>query len=1040
MIVTPSVPKKQTKSVKEILENLRASSTNKLTGQTKTSSLMSNRYTLLNSGDSKSSEVNEEEHKRPGGDDADQKSARQLQEESMVAVAKQAVKMMKKSKLAKQREQQPTVVVVSPTEQDQPENQDDQPASTAIEEKPQGGNSGSGGGDDVDDDEDLSFEAIASAISTTLSHQSGGAAKTSDRSSLVPPEAPAASNQESVDEADQFGPTIDEQQQQRPNKARRTPGEHVAEVIDHLVDRRKQQQELSEHHRPLGGPQIVVVAPVGSSSLVKSARSLTKSDDTKVAPNKRTQMNKKSSDEPTKKVREQSKSTKPIGGRLLGTQHAASSNAPGKFSERVEVIEDDDSSALLMKNSPSGSSDQEQDRDETTADNEDQEEPTSSSSDAFAVMGDDFANMHVSSNAGEPRLRSPRHEMSSSQSFERYAPIQQQQQQQHYNHHHLQQVKQQQQQSAKLYSAEQLIREAVLKSKSRPHQHQQQQQEQPIKQVEATEQQPQSKKNDEPQPTTTAATTSTTTQASSAKIPSTTSSTNEPRPTTETSPAQGLKREQSKASRQQQEPQIQPAESQQYGIQSVQVPMFTRQHSQFVDQIRPQQSYQHHRHHEQQQHQGQSIDTYQPMESQQQSQQVARPSGFALNNQQQAQVHQQLPVFADQEFNVPAHMAESVISQIQQSPSTVTGLLNGKSALFQAHAPGQVPSQQQPFNYAANHHHHQQQLMQMPHSGQHMAVASSMREPHVYMQHPQHQPLVQHWTQQQAAFAADLMARMAANRRHQLEQQLQSRQMMANRNGGSSGSEESAKGEKQETSSKRSILSSVSKVLRPRNLVQPMAEKAFNHLLSSFGQQAAAQQAEIESSSATEEDEQRSSASQPASAPSVSSASAAAAAVAAPPAGAASSQLATATSAAINNQQAMETLQGSGSAPIASAALPPVGGQLLQTAADSSSSRAMRSLPIGASAPALPQQVTISDQEVQESYGQMPTYQMAGGDHYGGRGGHNYHQPDHDKKSKGITFHFGGGPIGGGTQLITSPMGIFRHLMIPLLPNPRGKF
>lgn len=92
----------------------------------------------------------------------------------------------------------------------------------------------------------------------------------------------------------------------------------------------------------------------------------------------------------------------------------------------------------------------------------------------------------------------------------------------------------------------------------------------------------------------------------------------------------------------------------------------------------------------------------------------------------------------------------------------------------------------------------------------------------------------------------------------------------------------------------------------------------------------------------------------------------------------------------------------------------------------------------------------VMDQQVQESYGQMPAYQMAegyggGGQQYhhgggGGGGGYGNGGGDHDKKSKGITFHFGGGPIGGGTQLITSPMGIFKHLMIPLLPNPRGKF
>lgn len=45
---------------------------------------------------------------------------------------------------------------------------------------------------------------------------------------------------------------------------------------------------------------------------------------------------------------------------------------------------------------------------------------------------------------------------------------------------------------------------------------------------------------------------------------------------------------------------------------------------------------------------------------------------------------------------------------------------------------------------------------------------------------------------------------------------------------------------------------------------------------------------------------------------------------------------------------------------------------------------------------------------------------------------------ENEKKSKGLTFHLGGGPVGGGSQLITSPIGIFRQLMLPLLPSPRA--
>jgi len=45
----------------------------------------------------------------------------------------------------------------------------------------------------------------------------------------------------------------------------------------------------------------------------------------------------------------------------------------------------------------------------------------------------------------------------------------------------------------------------------------------------------------------------------------------------------------------------------------------------------------------------------------------------------------------------------------------------------------------------------------------------------------------------------------------------------------------------------------------------------------------------------------------------------------------------------------------------------------------------------------------------------------------------NYNKGD----DKGITLHFGGGPVGGGGQIVTSPIGIFKSLMLPLLPKPR---
>jgi hypothetical protein len=52
-----------------------------------------------------------------------------------------------------------------------------------------------------------------------------------------------------------------------------------------------------------------------------------------------------------------------------------------------------------------------------------------------------------------------------------------------------------------------------------------------------------------------------------------------------------------------------------------------------------------------------------------------------------------------------------------------------------------------------------------------------------------------------------------------------------------------------------------------------------------------------------------------------------------------------------------------------------------------------------------------------------------------------FHTPDaqaaESGANKGLTLHFGGGPMGGGGQLLTSPVGIFKTLLLPLLPKPR---
>lgn len=52
-----------------------------------------------------------------------------------------------------------------------------------------------------------------------------------------------------------------------------------------------------------------------------------------------------------------------------------------------------------------------------------------------------------------------------------------------------------------------------------------------------------------------------------------------------------------------------------------------------------------------------------------------------------------------------------------------------------------------------------------------------------------------------------------------------------------------------------------------------------------------------------------------------------------------------------------------------------------------------------------------------------------------------FHTPDSQAAesgaNKGLTLHFGGGPMAGGGQLMTSPVGIFKTLLLPLLPKPR---
>jgi hypothetical protein len=68
--------------------------------------------------------------------------------------------------------------------------------------------------------------------------------------------------------------------------------------------------------------------------------------------------------------------------------------------------------------------------------------------------------------------------------------------------------------------------------------------------------------------------------------------------------------------------------------------------------------------------------------------------------------------------------------------------------------------------------------------------------------------------------------------------------------------------------------------------------------------------------------------------------------------------------------------------------------------------------------------LNIGESHVPQESHAMPSYQF--------ERGHSSHG-----ESPGVQLNFGGGPMGGGGQLMTSPMGIFKTLILPLMPKPR---
>jgi len=905
-------------------------------------------------------------------------------------------------------------------------------------------------------DEDISFEQIASAISSTLSQEAGAQQSSGQAQSRPESGSPAAGPQ------DEGAPTG---QQQSQTARRLSTGEHLAQVIDHLVDRR--QQRDGQWAPAQQGPQVVVVAPVG----VERARSLVREQPraqeaqqaAKLAPNAGdSKLERGGVAEGQAKSGEQQlqvRARRPLGARLLGS--GAAGSGEGEFSERVEVIEEDDSSSLLAAaeeqpakrpageepEGPEGEQEAEEQA-ETAPPGEleaagAQEVPgRKQSGQTQEVEVEELAqSSHVSSNSAEARLRAPRHFKQQAE-FERFPqqgpggqaheePVQggpsaarpqqpevqgaPREQQQIQSQQQQQQQRQRQQQRARLYSAEQLIREHVLKSKQRQQQPGGQQQ------LEAAgEKTSQGGVAQEERPTVR----ETEGEAGRAGAPPTLeargSGTGNSLPQTsarqENGGAQHAAQRPAEPRPQQQKarPQVYTVarlahhfhagqtagpsqtraapEEQLAGAQLVSEAFQLMESQQAPQALRPanqhqqQQQQQHHfqpqpHHHQQQfQMQQQQLQQQQQVQQQQQlQQQQSQMQQFQQqlqpNNYNQQQAHA-LPVFQDQEIQVPAHMAESVIQDLQRSATRVTGFMNGRPATFQATVGAAANNAASGLQAAGS----QPLQLRVPPMAPPMALHLQQRRPTLgQLQSPMSQFFLAQQQQQQ-----QYLQQQAAGRPLVVARREQDHQAKATE-GQSSASKEPRK----------SLLS-------PAALVQPIAQRALRNLLGSFGQQAAEQQAQLD------EQEQRQQQAQAHHQP---------------------AELKTA-SGLTNNQPPTDHMQAAGSAQEATALLAPAADD--QQAAG----RSMRSLPIGAHAPANQQQMQpapTNDQDTSESaYGPMPAYEP----HYAGPPPAPYQD---DKRTKGITFHFGGGPIGGGTQLITSPMGIFRHLMIPLLPNPRGK-
>lgn len=899
------------------------------------------------------------------------------------------------------------------------------------------------------EEERLSFEAIASAITSTLSDPatSTTSGPRQEQQAMQMQSLKPVISSVGSDQVGDLG-ALDERYSLLSNNAahaplnreptrRRSPGESVAEVIDQLVERRRPKvgarDQHSQHARQHHGPHIVVVAPISGEAL--KARSQTKEearepDESKPAPAKA--------------------AVKPLGARLLGVEGAPGVATDGvQYSERVEVIQDDDSSRFLVGQQAA----------------------------AEKVMETDFdsvSSIHVASGPAQPRNRSPRHEQVPL--FERLpkatSGLVAIERRQSDITDGQQQIRSQQQETAgsrqaasepKLYSAEQLIRDHLLRSKSK------QLLNQPARGPKQATSDLGTNKRDsnqlQPQTQESPIVGQKQQQQSQEAV-------NQKRDSVASDP--GSRNERAQLQAQMKAPEEQQQEQFQQIMQSIQVPMMSsgslEQASTGAKSSGQEQEVQQ----QQQSAQSQSSDAgigSESAESQenpvQASAQVAgqsvapgqqvRESGAQQQRdhqysnvplQQQQQIsNNQLPILPDQEFSVPAHLAESVIQNIQSSPPATYGYVNGQLALMSS--PTQAQYQQQHSQYQPNYNHHQhyyqnqqnpfissvshQQKQQVPYNQNNNNQIYNQQQAESFMRHaasfyrptfaaPHYQnPQNQYNQQQQASRLNHQQRQFNLHQFHHSPHGLsgshnnkQPENVLTNRNG--------IEQQPQSTTSSSSVGGSQKS---SSALIQPMAQLALKHLLGSLAGQREAKTAALSSPPS----HQRSASESPA-----------ASLLAAQK----SQSKSTSPNELPSSGDLMQANDGALKQP--AALTPSIGSQSGQQQIEQQQLQFVQQ----------PQSSSTNDQEVQESYqqnSQMPIYHMMpegppagyhqpppayGGGGYGGGGygGGASYEPD-DKRTKGITFHFGGGPIGGGTQLITSPMGIFKHLMLPLLPNPR---